>query len=294
MDQNINFELYKVFYTVAKELSFSKASKSLFISQSAISQSIRQLEAKLDTSLFNRSTKQVRLTKDGEKLLEHIEPAIHMIRSGEQYIMETKSLERGQLHIGASDTICKHYLLDFIKAFHQKYPQVEIKITNRTSIRCVELLQQGAVDLIVSNLPNEHLTADMNSITTYTFNDVFICNKNRDMPDGPYSLETLAKEPILMLTKATTTSEYLYKKFTEKNISITPAVELGSIDLLVDMAKIDLGIAFVPDFCIESNQGIQILELVEPIEPRHLGVVTQSKKPLSEASKKFIELFMPS
>ena len=79
---DINYELYKVFYYVADTLSFSEASKQLFISQSAVSQSIKALEKKLDQVLFIRSTKKVQLTPEGEILLRHIEPAINLIKRG--------------------------------------------------------------------------------------------------------------------------------------------------------------------------------------------------------------------
>ncbi len=280
---------------MAKELSFSGASKVLFLSQSAVSQSIRQLEQKLGTPpLFNRSTKQVSLTQDGLKLLEHIEPAVHMIQHGEQYITELKTLERGSLHIAASDTICKHYLLDYFKQYHTLYPQIEIKVTNRTSIKCVDLLHQGVVDLIVTNLPNTHLSEDMDVTQTMEFSDVFIASTSRTLIEGPYSYEDLSKEPILMLTKTTTTSEYLYQLLAERGLDIKPAIELGSIDLLVDLARIDLGISFVPDFCVEDESGLKILNLQEPIPSRSLGIATHTKRPLTEAAKKFIELLMSS
>ena len=84
---DINYELYKVFYHVATSLSFSDASKQLFISQSAVSQSIKTLERKLEQPLFIRSTKKVQLTAAGEILLKHIEPAMNLIRRGENQLL---------------------------------------------------------------------------------------------------------------------------------------------------------------------------------------------------------------
>ena len=115
---DINYELYKVFYYVAISLSFSEASKQLFISQSAVSQSIKTLEKKLGISLFIRSTKRVQLTPEGETLLRHIEPAMNLIKRGENQIMEASNLGGGQLRIGASDTICRYYLVPFLNKFH--------------------------------------------------------------------------------------------------------------------------------------------------------------------------------
>ena len=111
---DINYELYKVFYHVATTLSFSEASRQLYISQSAVSQSVKTLEKKLGTPLFIRSTKSVQLTPEGETLLRHIEPAIQLIRQGEINLMEAGSLGGGQLRIGATDTICRYLLIPYL------------------------------------------------------------------------------------------------------------------------------------------------------------------------------------
>ena len=131
---DINYELYKVFYYVASTLSFSEASKQLFISQSAVSQSIKTLEKKLDQTLFIRSTKKVRLTTEGEILLRHIEPAISLIKRGESQLLDV-GVRGGQLHIGASDTICRYFLVPYLERFHREFPGAHIKVTNATSIR---------------------------------------------------------------------------------------------------------------------------------------------------------------
>ena len=287
---NVNLELYKVFYYVAKHLSFSVASQVLFLSQSAVSQSIKQLETKLETPLFNRSTKHVTLTPQGEKLMAFIEPALHLIDGGEAYLKETLTLDRGQLHIGASDTICKYYLLDYFKRFHDLYPGVEIRVTNRTSLQCVTLLKKGLVDLIVTNLPNPSINEDMLIMPVLSFQDVFIVSNKHAIASGPHTLSSLSKHPILMLARQTTTSIYLHQLFESEGIHITPSVELGSIDLLIDLTGIDLGISFVPDFCMKNRPDLRILETTEPIPIRQLGVVIQKKRPLSEASKRFIGL----
>jgi DNA-binding transcriptional LysR family regulator len=150
---DINFELYKVFYHVAKNLSFSAASHSLFISQSAVSQSIKLLENKLQTRLFIRSSKQVKLTQEGQILFRHIEQAFNFIKTGERSIEEINHLQKGQVRIGASDTICKYHLLPYFKKFNQLYPQIRIQVINRTSSACIDLLRKSMVDIAVINIP---------------------------------------------------------------------------------------------------------------------------------------------
>ena len=150
---DINYELYKVFYHVASSLSFSEASKQLFISQSAVSQSIKVLEKKLGITLFIRSTKRVQLTPEGEILFRYVEPAVNLIQRGEAQIMESSALGGGQIRIGASDTICRYFLVPYLNRFHREHAGVHIKVTNQTSTRCVDLLESGQVDLIVTNYP---------------------------------------------------------------------------------------------------------------------------------------------
>ena len=199
---DINYELYKVFYYVASSLSFSEASKKLFISQSAVSQSIKTLERKLEQPLFIRSTKKVQLTPAGKVLLKHVEPAMNLIARGEGQLLDASNLGLGQLHIGASDTICRYFLVPFFKEFHKKFPNVPIKVTNGTSINCVDLLSQGKVDLIVTNFPNSHLNPSYLQKTVANFNDVFVANPDYfNLTQKEISFEELKQYPLMMLER---------------------------------------------------------------------------------------------
>lgn len=287
---DINYELYKVFYFVAKTLSFSDASKELFISQSAVSQSIKVLEKRLNQNLFIRSTKKVKLTKEGELLYKHIEPAINLIHRGENQILETHSLNGGQLRIGASDTICRYFLVPFLNDFHKKYPLVHIKVTNGTSLQCVELLESNQVDIIVTNSPNKRLNTMHNIKTIKDFSDVFIASKDLlDHNEVELTLEDLLKHPILMLEKQSTTSEFLHGLFLQHQLDLVPAIELSSNDLLIDLARIGLGIAFVPDFCVKDTKDLVVIKTTEKLPKRKLMVVYNETIPLTVASQYFVE-----
>lgn len=288
---DINYELYKVFYHVASTLSFSEASKQLFISQSAVSQSVKVLEKKLNQTLFIRSTKRVQLTPEGEILIKHIEPAMNLIKKGENQLLEANTLNGGQLRIGASDTICRYFLVPFLSSFHSMYPNIHIKVTNRTSIECARLLENGQVDFIITNYPNSGLLS-MHSFTPIKeFSDVFVANevyfplKGRNI-----TLRELQTHPILMLDRKSTTSEYLHNLFQKHQLDLVPEIELSSNDLLIDLAGIGLGIAFVPDFCIpKRKQDLFILQLEEVLPPRQLIVVHNEAMPVSQAAREFME-----
>ncbi len=289
---DINYELYKVFYYVATTLSFSEASKKLFISQSAVSQSVKALEKKLDQPLFIRSTKKVQLTPEGEILLRHVEPAMNLIKRGEAQIADSIA-GGGQIRIGASDTICRYFLVPYLKRFHREFPNVHIKVTNQTSIRCVDLLENGQVDLIFTNYPNSYLSNMYTIKKIKRFHDVFVANDSfSSLRSRNLSLAQLLEHPILMLDKKSTTSEFLHSLFQQHQLDLVPEVELSSNDLLLDLAKIGLGIAFVPDYCInESSDDLFIVGTKNTLPEREIVAAYNTHIPIPKATMEFLNYF---
>lgn len=289
---DINYELYKVFYHVAVTLSFSEASKQLFISQSAVSQSIKVLEKKLNQTLFVRSTKRVQLTPEGEILFKHIEPAMNLIRQGENQLLEANTLNGGQLRIGASDTICRYYLLPYLNQFHKMYPHVHIKVTNQTSIECARLLEHGQVDFIIINYPNSALPSSHTPRALQEFHDVFVANEAHfPLQNKKIGLHELQTYPILMLDRKSTTSEFIHSMFQKSHLDLVPEIELSSNDLLIDLARIGLGIAFVPDFCIpEDDKDLYVLRLEENLPARQIAVACNETLPISQAARQFMDI----
>ena len=265
---DINYELYKVFYHVATTLSFSEAANKLFISQSAVSQSIKALEKKLNQKLFIRSTKKVRLTPEGELLLRHVEPAMNLIHRG-------------------------YFLVPYLERFHKEFPGAHIKVTNATSIHCVELLENGQVDLIVVNSPNPYL-GNCETKHIRSFQDVFVANHSFDKLVGRcLSYKELLEHPILMLDKKSTTSEFLHNLFLQHQLDLVPEIELSSNDLLIDLAKIGLGIACIPDYCITGKdlEKLFIVETKEKLPVRELVIAYNDRVPITKAATEFLKYF---
>ena len=289
---DINYELYKVFYHVAVTLSFSEASKQLFISQSAVSQSIKVLEKKLNQPLFIRSTKKVQLTPEGEILLKHIEPAMNLIKKGENQLLEAHTLNGGQLRIGASDTICRYYLVPYLNRFHKEFPNIHIKVINQTSIECARFLENGQADFIIANYPNSALAGSMNTRVINEFHDVFVPSRSAfPLKGSKLALEELLRYPIMMLDRKSTTSEFLHQVFQKSQLDLVPEIELSSNDLLIDLARIGLGIAFVPDFCIPKNdEDLFILDLKEQLPSRQMMVAYNESLPVSQAARQFMDM----
>jgi DNA-binding transcriptional LysR family regulator len=292
---DINFELYKVFYYVGRQMSFSGAATHLYISQSAVSQSIKQLEKQLGTILFRRNTKQVKLTHDGQVLYKHVEQAYHYLKSGERSIYELHSLQQGEIRIAAGDTICRYFLLPFFQLFNQLYPQIKINITNRPSPVCIELLKKGVVDVCVTNIPRSVDYKNLTVTKLKTIQDVFVAGSNfSDLRQRSLTLSDLTAYPLLLLEKNTVSRDFFDSFLEQQSVTLTPEIELGSIDLLIDLVKIGLGIACISQEFVEKELAAQelfTLDVRAKVPSRYLGILTHSDLPVPIAVQKFIELF---
>lgn len=292
---DINFELYKVFYYVANTLSFSEAAAKLFISQSAVSQSMKQLEEKLGSKLIYRNTKRVQLTSEGEILFKYVEQAFNFIKTGESSLNEIERMQKGDIHIAASDTICKYYLLPYFKKFNEMYPKIKIHITNRTSPQCIELLRKGYVDFCVINIPEgSYIDKNIKIIETKTIQDVFIAGQNYShLKNKCVSFKELEAYPLIALEKNTSTRSFFDNFMKANDVNLIPEIELGSIELLIELAKIGLGISYVISDCIHTqlkNNEIFIISTKEKIPERKIGIAYSSKIPLKTAANEFTKL----
>ena len=290
---NINYDLYKVFYYVATTHSFSEAASKLYITQSAVSQSIKVLEKKIQQPLFIRSTKRVQLTPEGEILFRHLEPAINLFKRAEINILESKTCG-GQIRIGANDTICRYFLVPYLEKFHKDFPDVHINVINATSIQCTELLEDGKVDIIIVNFPNNYITNNMMVKKIYTFKDVFIANENfHELREKKMSLSQLLKYPLMMLDNKSTTSEFLRFWMKHEDCNFIPEIELASNDLLKDFAKIGLGLAFVPDYCLTETdlENLFVVKMKKRLPERELGIVYNGKLSVARNTEQFLKYF---
>lgn len=290
---DIRYDLYKTFYYVALTGSFSSAADKLFISQSAVSQSIKSLEEQLHTPLFTRQHRNISLTYEGQILYRHVEPAFHLLDSGEKKLQGIKDLEMGEIRIGISDTLCKYYLLPILQQYHRLFPKIKFKIINRTSIKCVKLLKDGQVDFIITNMPNKHLTPFMETQTLLAFRDLFVASHHflhlhhRTLP-----LYKLEKLPLIMLEKPTSTRAFIDDYLANHGISYEAEIELTSIDLMMEFAKSGLGITCVPDFCIKKDDSLIPLTFEEALPERHLALAVHKNLSPSFTAKHFMKFTM--
>ncbi len=285
-------DLYKVFCQVGKSKSFTKASKALYMTQPAVSQAIMQLEGELDIRLFNRTPKGVSLTNEGNRLFEYVNSAINLINAGEEKILEFKDLTVGELKIGVGDTISKYFLLPYLEFFHNRYPNIKFKIINGTTLELCALIKSGEINIAICNFPIDDHSLEL--IPCGEVRDIFVCGeKYKDLSTEKISLEELVKYPLIFLEANSNSRKYVEKFMLSKGIKISPDFELGSFDLLLEFAKINLGIAcIVKEFSGDYLEKGLLYEvnISEEIPSRSIGVCYLKSVPLSLASIKFVEI----
>jgi DNA-binding transcriptional LysR family regulator len=289
-------EWYRVFYFTAKAGSLSRAAEELFITQPAVTHSIKQLEAKLGGQLFFRTSKGVTLTAEGVVLFKYIEQAYHFISNGERKIAEMHQLVDGEIKIGAGDTLCRHYLLPYLKKFHEDYPNIKIQVTNRTTAETVTLLKEGKIDMGIINLPLPQADSKVQVQESIQLVDCFVTGSSyKHLANAPVSLEALLKHPIILLEKGSSIRAYIDAFAEDQGFPIKPEIELGSIDLLADFARSGFGIACViKDFVAQelTDGSLYEIKLEVPIPARKVGVVTLKGTPLSVAAKQLLEIML--
>ena len=274
-------DYYRVFYETARLGSFSSAAQQLYVSQSAISQCIQQLETDLGVQLFIRTRKGVSLTSEGKILFTKVESAISSIEQGESQLNRLRHLEAGELKIAAGDTITKHFLLQYLERFHVLYPDIRIEMANSYSSQMVALVKEGNADLAFVNMPlkDDELVIE----PCYEINDVFVCGADFKQRSS-YSWEEVADLPLILLEKNSSSRRFLDKTFGKKGISLNPQIEMAAHDLLIRFASIHLGVSCVIEqFSGEELQKgiINKLVLDPPLPKRSIGCAYLNNAPLS-------------
>lgn len=283
-------DLYRIFSAVGRNRSFSKAAQELFMTQSAVSQAVSRLEKELEVQLFHRTPKGATLTQEGQLLYEHVNSALGLLQSAEEKVQEFKDLKTGQLRIGVGDTISRYFLLPYLESFHNAYPGIRLMILNGTTLEILDYIKSGKVDVGICNLPLED--GHLEIIPCKEIQDTFVCGERfKQLAEQPLRLEDLFDLPLIFLEHKSNSRRYVDDFFKKMGISLAPIFELGSHDLLLEFARINLGISCVTrEFSRDYLEEGELYEvrLEEPIPKRSIGICYARNVPLSRAGETFI------
>ena len=293
---SVKLELYRVFKEVAEAGNITAAAQTLFISQSAVSQSIKQLEAELQTRLFARNSRGVTLTADGRMLYEYVRSAMGLLETGEEKLSQSRDLQMGHLTIGASDTVTSQFLLPYLDRFHRQYPAIHIQIISGRSHKVLGLLQSGKVDIAFASTPQEG--ASLETFPCLATHSIFVAGAEYPCDfDHVYSLEEIARFPLILLERKASSRLYLEKYFLQNGLHLNPEIELGARSLLVDLAAIGFGVAGVTEEFVRrelENGRLRKLRTSFDIPPRSVDLYVLRDVPLTSAAQRFSDFIRES
>lgn len=286
MESFDNLSRYKIFLAVAECKSISKAAAQLYISQPAVSITIKKLEENLNTTLFFRKSKGVALTENGRELYENVKRAFQILIDTEDGL---KSHQRtGRLRIAASNVLCKHFLMPYLKQFTGLYPNTDISITCTSSATACSMLAQCDIDLALAAKPENLGTAVYHSlgvieyifVCTPAYRDKLHCDNDKIFEQGN----------IILLDKDNVSRRHLNHYYAQNKIEPLHILEVNEMDLLIEFAKMGIGVSCVVRQFVEAElkAGVLIeIELSEPIAPREIGFLYNDIKPMNENIGKF-------
>lgn len=287
----INLDLYYVFHVTAIEKNFSKAAGKLFITQPSVSHSIRQLENQMGVVLFQRTSKGVILSKEGEVLFKHTKKIFELVNNAEQIIHSMKNLKSGTLSIGGSDSTFKHYLMPYIQSFQTLYPDVHIKIRHGSTPDIIENLFNHSIDIGFVHLP-----VPKDELQIHSFLDIestFVVGKKyKYLSNQVLNLEEIQSYPIISFSERSSARRFLDQLFKKAYLEIQPDIEVGSVELLIEAAKMNMGISFITKELVQD--ALDAGELFEvnvnvPIEKRKIGIALNKNNPMSIVMEQFLK-----
>ncbi len=256
----VKLELYRVFKEVADTGNISAAAKNLYISQSAVSQSLKQLETALQARLFLRSPRGVTLTGEGQMLYQYVRNALGLIATGEDKLSQAQQLLIGSLVIGASDTVTSFFLIPYLEAFHREHPGIRLKIVSGRSAKMLSMLKSGAVDVAFASSPTDGAVEHWPCFAThmaFVAGSAYPCDF-----DHLYSRQEIADFPLILLDRKASSRLFLEQEFLKSGVTLTPEIELSSRSLLVSLARIGLGVAGVTlEFAAKALDSGEIRQL---------------------------------
>lgn len=268
--------LYHIFYTVAQCGNISAAAKKLYISQPAVSKSISRLEENFSSPLLLRSSRGVTLTENGKLLYRQLETAFQAIRQGEEMISRNDLLGAGSLSIGVSATLCKYALLPYLQDYIAANPYVKVSLSCQSTHETIAALENGTLELGLVGESDRLESSHLNFLPIREIHDIFVCSpeylgKLQSQADGE---DLLAQGTFLLLDKNNVTRQYMDRHMLLQNITMEHQIEVTTMDLLIDFARIGLGIACViGEFVQDELKKGSLVEcsIREPIPSRRIG-----------------------
>ena len=286
----INLKLLQTFLLVGEHSSFRMAAEKSFRSQSAVSAQIRQLEEQLGVTLFHRTTRSVRLTDEGQQLLQCAQRALHEVEAGLRKIQESADIRRGRVSLSCSPTIAETRLARVLAAFEREYPGIEVSVRELTSEALFSSVRNREVDFGIGPVIETsefHFEPLLDDPLYALVPKRFLSTTKETIP-----LATLTNMPLLVLNAATALRAMLETTMKDRHLAFTTRYEFTQAQTLISMAGAGLGAAILPKVALPQkiDPSTYALRIVNPILVRQVAVITSKGQSLSPASIRLVQL----
>ena len=264
-DLEVDLSLYKIFYLVCQNGSFSKTAEILGQTQPSVSYNIKKLEDNLGVKLFERGNV-LTLTSEAEALLPYVEEAINTLQKGENKINDLINLKKGQIAIGVPSHIGVFLLTDIIKKFNAEYPNIKIKVNCKPTKELFRLLNINDLDVVIDCSPLEENINNLKIVRISREKCSFACNEKRiELLNGKVNLKRLCKYPLIVPARTSSSTKSLISVFERKDINFDPSFEIMTSDMIAEMVENDLGVGFLFEKTIEKYKNLRIIDMEESL-----------------------------
>jgi DNA-binding transcriptional LysR family regulator len=287
----MHIENLKIFSDLVESQSFSRAAKLNGVTQSAVSQQLRAMEKHFSVLIVDRSQKQFRLTREGQKLYDSSKEILHRYDKLVSELQEMKKVISGTIHISTVYSIGLHELPPYIKSFLQDFPSVNVRVEYRRSNLVYEDILHNSVDIGLVAFPIK-----MRQLEVTPFQQdrlVLICNPNHELANTPsIEVEDLKNQKFIGFDPDIPTRKATDVIFKENKIEIEPVMEFDNIETVKRAVEIDAGVAIVPQTTIQNEikQGLlKSIDINGNQLNRPLAIIYRKGRVLTPAMKKFIK-----
>jgi DNA-binding transcriptional LysR family regulator len=286
----MHIENFKIFSDLVESQSFSRAAKLNGVTQSAVSQQLRAMEKHFAVLIVDRSQKQFRLTREGQKLYDSAKEILHRYEKLVSDLQEMKKVISGTIHISTIYSIGLHELPPYITKFLKEYPSVNVRVEYRRSNLVYEDILHNSVDLGLIAFPTKMRQLDILPFLEDQL--VVICNPEHPLAKKKtVEIKDLAEEKFIGFDQDIPTRKATDQMFRDSKVDLVPVMEFDNIETVKRAVEINAGISIVPSATVkqEMKQGLlKAITIKGSNVTRPLASIHRKGRVLTPAMKKFI------
>lgn len=289
----MEFHQLTYFLAAAQTENFRKAAELSLVAQSALSRQIAALEDELGVALFTRKNKRVTLTPAGQEFAIRVRNAMEELQEGQQWLMQLQAGQRGTLLIGCIESLTTAFLPETFAAFHQRYPDVRLKVRVNHTDELITSVEQGEVELGL--ILDPRLQSELLIVKELFRQPLHLLISARHPLARTHAtgvtLEQAIAEPLLLLDESSRMGQITKRIFAQRGLRVQPLVEIESVEGLKEMVRQGIGVTLTLPALIRPSQvgsDLALLPILDLAEEFVFALVYRRIGSISRIAREFI------